>query len=122
MPVSNPKDTDARLDELLVEQSSQLLEALQHGGEGEKRALADWLTQSPRHTRTHLFMSALEEELRHLDPERKIPIPDVRADGAAIREFPRLRAGVSRSGRRWLWGAAAAVVLSVTAGTVYRPT
>lgn len=115
------KPADKQLDKLLVEQSSELLEAMQHGGEAERQALADWLSQSRQHVRTHLFMSVLEDELRHIDPERKIPIPDVRPDLRKVRtlksdEFPvAVDSQQRRQGMRWTWAAAAVLILSVAA-------
>lgn len=128
--LDSKKQADKQLDKLLVEQSSELFEAMQRGGEAERQALADWLSQSKRHVRTHLFMSALEDELRHLDPERKIRIPDVRLDLRKIRtlkneDFPVSMTGDSqrrRQGRMsWKWMAVAVVVLSVGAATLYGP-
>jgi transmembrane sensor len=115
-----------QLDKLLVEQSSELLEAVQSGDESERRVLAEWLSQSKQHVRTHLFMTALEEELKQLDPERRIPIPDVRGKTLPSRPSPLAwKAKVpspppSTRTKRWIWSAAAAVLLSVGAA-LYGP-
>jgi transmembrane sensor len=93
-----------------------LLEASKDGGEDERRALAEWLLQSKRHARTHLFMAALDEELKHIDPQRRIPIPDVRRLGAA-EKVKQLSSRMRPSARRalpWKWAAAATVLIAVT--------
>lgn len=113
------KELDKNLDKLLAEQSSELLEGLQNGGESERRKLAEWLTQSKRHVRTHLFMTALEEELRRVDPEREMEIPEVRAEAPAI--FPRAFPAARGERKGWVWALAAAVLLTVLAGSQYPP-
>lgn len=123
-------ETGKQLDRLLIEQSSALLEQMQSGGEQERRALAEWLSQSKRHVRAHLFMAALDQELQQIDPQRQIPIPDVRGmeDSSASALTPRSRAPSSavepgaRAKNRWQWLAAAAtVVFAVVLSAVYGP-
>ncbi len=107
-------DPNKQLDRLLAEQSAALLETA--GGERERRRLVDWLLQSKRHVRTHLFMMALEEELKHLDPQRRIPVPDVRARcSAPVASLTSASSGRGSGRRRWTWAAAAAVAIAVTA-------
>lgn len=118
---------DKQLDKLLVEQCSELLEAAQRGGESERRALTEWLSQSKRHVRTHLFMTALDEELKQLDPQRRILIPDVRGEALPSRPFPvawktKLPSPPhSPRTKKWVWSVAAAVLLSVAAAVMYNP-
>src|SRR5688572_12409387 len=103
-------DPNKKLDKLLIEQSSELFEAAQRGGEQEQHALADWLLQSKRHVRTHLFVAALEEELKHIDPERRIPIPNLRTNAAsvtALKSQPQI--AVTNQSRPWVWAIAATV-------------
>jgi transmembrane sensor len=120
--------SDKELDRLLLEQSSQLLEGAMRGGEAERRALAEWLSQSKRHVRAHLFMAALEEELTRIDPERRLPIPDVRSsnDTGALRHAWRSKTSVSAArfsgAMRKSWQRAAAVLLVVAGAALYGPT
>lgn len=110
-------DSNKQLDKLLVEQSSGLLESMKSGSEGERRSLVDWLLQSKRHVRTQLFMTALDEELKLIDPERRIPIPQVRVESSAgvavLKPVPRGRVSI-KSGRR-IWTAAAALLITLAA-------
>lgn len=109
-------DRQKQLDRLLIEQSSELLEASTDGGEDGRRALADWLLLSKRHARTHLFMAALDEELEHIDPQRRIPIPDVRRLGATdkVKQISsRMHSPVRRT-ISWKWATAATVLIAVT--------
>jgi transmembrane sensor len=115
-------DAQKQLDRLLIEQSSALLEAGQSGGDAERRALADWLTQSKRHVRTHLFMTTLEEELKQLDPHKQIPIPGVVAGSPPCPELPRPRARPALPRRRFrIASAAAAVLLGVAVALISGP-
>lgn len=114
-------EAEKELDRLLIEQSSALLEASRSGGEAERMALAEWLSQSKRHVRTHLFMTAVEEELKHLDPKKQIPIPKIVASSPSVLELP--FAPVASYPRRphFHLAIAAAVVLSVTVAMVFDP-
>lgn len=108
-------DRKKQLDQLLIQQSSELLETSKDGAEDEHRALADWLLLSKRHTRTHLFMAALDEELEHIDPQRRIPIPDLRGLGAAdnVRQLSSRHSPVRRP-ISWKWATAATVLIAIT--------
>lgn len=113
---------DKALDEVLIEQSSELFEAAQRGGGSERRALAEWLSQSKRHVRTHLFISALDEELRNIDPQRQIPIPDVRGNADLPNRLPRAWRALPHSSSGIKWVAVAAVLLAtVAAATLHGP-
>lgn len=115
----NPNDPKKALDKLLVEQSSEFLERMPHGSENERKHLVEWLLQSKRHVRTHLFMTALEEELRHIDPERRMPIPQVRVGQTATvvsLKSPSSADAVNSMRRQRMWAAAAAVFIAAVAG------
>lgn len=109
-------DKQKQLDRLLVEQSSALLEAAKNGGKRERQALADWLGQSQRHLHTYLFMAALDEELKHIDPERAIAVPNVLAGGATptLVQFPSPTQSPARRTPPWKWLAAALVLIALS--------
>lgn len=113
-------ETSKELDRLLVEQSSELFEAVKHGSETERRNLTHWLLQSKRHVRTHLLMAALDKELTKIDSARSIPIPDVRSGGSStlvsFQSASPTRVSVRRPGKSWMKLAAAAVLI-VAVGT-----
>jgi transmembrane sensor len=111
-------DPSKSLDKLLVEQSSALFETMKGGDEKVRRTLVEWLLQSRRHVRTHLFMAALDEELRHIDPQRRIPIPQVRMNevsSTAISAPASPSQTSPRTSRRWAFAAAAGVMLLLAA-------
>lgn len=73
-----------QIDKLLVEESSEWIETLKRGNPEDTAAFSKWLLESRRHMRSFLMMTALDEELRHFDPERKHTISDLRGTGAEV--------------------------------------
>src|SRR5688572_5649774 len=59
------------LDRLIAEQSSQWLEILKRDGTRERQDFVRWLKVSARHVQGFLLMTALDEELKYLDPQRR---------------------------------------------------
>jgi transmembrane sensor len=71
------------LDRLLIEQSSEWVEKFKNGT-ADKAEFSRWLLHSPRNVRHFLMMTALDEELRHFDRDRRIPIQSVAESGAEV--------------------------------------
>src|SRR5687768_774313 len=86
-----------QIDRLLAEESSEWVERLKRGKPEDHAAFAQWLLESRRHVRHFLMMTALDEELRHFDPERKHAVPDAKSQGAEVVELAG-RAPVSAAG------------------------
>jgi transmembrane sensor len=76
--------TNNQIDRLLAEESSAWLERLKKGKPEDRAEFAEWTMESRRHLRHFLMMTALDEELRSFDPERKHAVPDVRHQGAEV--------------------------------------
>ncbi|MEP7246914.1 MAG: FecR domain-containing protein, partial [Gammaproteobacteria bacterium] len=57
------------IDEILAQQSSQLLEDMRSGDTTAPARLAKFLAESKRHVEHYLLMVALDHELPHLDQE-----------------------------------------------------
>jgi len=73
-----------QMDRLLAEQSSEWIERLERGNAQDRKEFAEWTGESRRHVRHFLMMAALEKELESFDPERKLPVPDLRHQGAEV--------------------------------------
>ncbi len=61
-------------DRLSLEQSSAWVERLKLGNAEDRAAFDRWLLQSEDHVHHFLLMTALDQELRHLDPDRVVKI------------------------------------------------
>lgn len=61
-------------DRLSLEQSSVWVERLKLGNAEDRAAFDRWLLQSEDHVHHFLLMTALDQELRHLDPDRVVKI------------------------------------------------
>jgi transmembrane sensor len=72
-----------RLDRLIAEQSSEWLEALRRDDREQQQAFARWILDSARHVRGFLLMKAFDEELRHIDPERRFAVGRVQEPAVA---------------------------------------
>lgn len=107
-------DTNKALEGLLVQQSSEWIETLRRDDAQDNRRFASWLVESPRHVRTQLMMIALDEELSHIDPERRIPLPDRETCAAGtVSPFRQHRAPhrPAFAALRWKWAASLVLAL-----------
>ncbi len=107
------------LDRLIAEQSSQWIENLEHGDAQARRAFSDWLKDSSRHVKGFLLMTALDEEIKHLDPDRRYPMRRLQESQVAELASPgQAKAKAARVRRKlapWTWAVAAGIaVLLVT--------
>ena len=61
-------------DQISREQSSQWIEILKRENQSDVKAFAHWLLESQRHVRDFLLMTALDEELKYIDPACLLPV------------------------------------------------
>jgi transmembrane sensor len=61
-------------DQVSLEQSSEWLERLRERNPADDEEFGRWLLASERHVHDFLLVSAIDEELRHMDVERRIPV------------------------------------------------
>ena len=73
-----------QVDRIILEQSSQWIEILKRGDRSDLEAFGRWLRESRRHVRHFLMMTALDEELKYLDPECLIPVERVEQGSAEV--------------------------------------
>lgn len=79
------------IDHAILERSSEWLETLKRGDPKDLAEFSQWILESKRHVRHFLMMTALDEELRHIDPERRLQIETRRGempDVVPIRPYP----------------------------------
>jgi transmembrane sensor len=65
---------DAALDRNLLFQSSEWIETLKRGDPADLAVFNEWLLASAQHIKHFLVMTALDQALRRIDRERRIPI------------------------------------------------
>lgn len=58
----------------LLQEASEWMEALRRSDVSQHALFGRWLTRSPAHVEAFLTITALDEELRHIDPERRLKI------------------------------------------------
>ena len=87
---------------LILRQASAWMETLRRDRTKHEAAFGRWLLRSPAHVEAFLSITALDEELRHIDPERclKVEVPQ---------ETPRM---TSRTTLLFISGAAAALLIA----------
>jgi transmembrane sensor len=72
------------IDQAILLQSSEWIEALKRGDAGDRERFSLWLLESTEHVRHFLMMTALDEELRHVDRERLLKIERVTGSDSAV--------------------------------------
>jgi transmembrane sensor len=115
-----------QLDKVLIEQAFEWLEVLKQDDPEDRKAFTNWLLQSKRHVRAHLFITMLDAELNHIDPQRKIPIPDfwtgmgnvARLDVARSESTARQEMRLGGCLRRWPLAAAAITLIVLGSGVI----
>lgn len=61
-------------DRQSLEESAEWIEKLRRGDAADQERFARWLLEEQKHVHDFLFMSAIDEELRHFDRERRFTV------------------------------------------------
>ena len=68
------QDKQDNINRQISEQAAEWLDTLANAGPQEQAVFADWVSESPRHLKEFLMMSALNGELSGLDAERRVDV------------------------------------------------
>src|SRR4051812_28203242 len=110
----------------LVREAAEWTEILKHGGSQERAAFEEWLTESPRHVREFLLMSAVDRALDSIDAKGEHDVQTLLAQArknAGVTDLstyqkPDIMARATQS-RRWYWMGIAAAVALVASGAAW---
>lgn len=107
-----------QIDQLLAQRAAEWIETLKSGDERDRAAFVEWLRQSKLHVEQYLELVAIERELQRLDPAVGEDVNEL-LKRIAPNVVPLKPAGPVQhqiagiSGRRRIWGVAAALAASI---------
>jgi transmembrane sensor len=109
----------------VAQQAAEWTEILKNGGSQERAAFDEWLTESPRHVREFLLISAVDRALDAVDADHKHDVQALLAHAktdrvADLNIYRERNASIPVSRKRhWHWMGVAAALALLAAGVVH---
>jgi transmembrane sensor len=111
----DPRMNGIQDERLAAERAADWIARLKNAAPQDRAAFVRWMKESPKHVRDALLASALEIELRRVDPERKFDIEQLASSSNVVHMHADAAARPSNPVPLWRWVAGFGLVAAVAA-------